>query len=88
MELGIGFIAGFILSGLWTAWIMQRCINRQSVFPSFRTSKAKVITPTSLDRELKNKENLNQSRLKRIKENTNWLKPGDLPTPFMKIGKK
>lgn len=65
-------ITCFLLGSLWTAWVMQRSINRQSIFPA-RPQKAKVYRPTSY--ELEKEQKAQVERVKRLKERdqSKWL---------------
>ena len=71
MEFGLGFVAGAVLSGLWTAWVTQRALNRQQIIPT-PIKKAKVFSPTEIDREAKKYQDLRRAVKKRQKEREIW----------------
>lgn len=84
----ITFVLGSIMGSLWTAWVMQRSINRQNVIPVKR-ARAKVFTPTEEDHIQKNKDQVKRIKNQKHKRVENeWKKMTGLPNPLEKLGKR
>ncbi len=72
---GLGVIIGLILGSVGTAWIVQRSLNRQSLFPTLRVKKATVYTPTDADRAGKNRDMVKRAKMaKRARTEKEWNK--------------
>lgn len=89
MEFGIGVICGAILGGVWTGWVMQRSLNRQTVIPTGTPKPAKIYTPTEYDRERKSKDMVKRVKKTRMQEAEKaWRETTNLPIPFTPIRSK
>ena len=67
MDLGIGVIIGVVLGSLWTAWVMQRCRYVMPVIP-MSLGKARVFTPTEIDRAKKNERIIREAKQRQADE--------------------
>ena len=87
MEFGLGILAGLVIGSFGSLWIAQRALNRISFFPTWGRKKAKVFTPTELDRERAKKDQVKRIKKQKQQESEVWAEKVKA-TAFQKIRSK